>query len=482
MKHYQLLSTLLLVTIASSGYHLFNTYYNVPLQTPEQLLAKAQKTFKKQNFNKTMRLCKKILKTEPENEKAHLLTSKCYLRQYNSKNYAQALPHARAACVKNPGSVANLLNLGTIYLWMGNQSLADETFKRISKFYPDSCEAHLIIGQKYEEHNNIEKAILFYTQALAIDPNQPAAHVSLAGAYLAQGNYEQAYKEYLWRWNTQKKPTESIAMWDGSPVKNKTIVIVGEYGLGDRIQFVRFAQQLKTAGAHIIARVPKALVRLFSLCEYIDQVIPDKEQFPKADYWTSMQNLPAHYKITTQTVSNEPYLRADEKLIKYWKPKISKNHYNVGICWGAGGDGNEPKNRKRTVPLELFAQLAQIPNVRIYNLYKEYNSEDQPPLHIINMGSDFDNSHGGFMDTAALIAQLDLVVTVDTSVAHLAGALGAQTCVLLPYTPDPRWMLNRTDTPWYKNITLFRQQKPGDWQTVMNNVATFVKKKVNITT
>lgn len=392
-------------------------------------------------------------------------------------DYKQAVSYFRAAYSLNPNAEQIMTSLANALLMSGELDEAITIFKKVLLNNPQSYAAHIGIGQSLERKNNVTEAIPYYKKAIEINPDLPNAHVALAGSYFFIGNYEEGFKEYEHRWNMTNLPEETKKIkWDGANPKGKKIFLIGENGLGDIIQFIRFARQLKEKEATVSVMVQEPLMNLFAQCDYIDEVLPRRTR-PDCDEYTLLQSLPYLFKTTEQSLPTPPYLKADQTLVTHWKEQLKDDpNFKVGICWMSGGDKGHVPQGKRSIPLKLFEPLAHIEGVSFYSLYRgegENQLQDLPKTFVVHsFDSDFDTKHGGFMDTAALMMNLDLIITIDTSVAHLAGALAVPTWTLLPFTPDPRWMLERTDTPWYPTMYLFRQSSPGRWDIVIENVKT----------
>ena len=260
--------------------------------------------------------------------------------------------------------------------------------------------------------------------------------------------------------------------------KGKRIILLSENGLGDVIQYVRFARTVKEMGARVVVLTSKPLFNLFKLCPYIDDVILPRTPMGNYDYITSLQSVPALTHLTLKTLPNKPYIFADQQLVAEWKQKIAQDtNFKIGLCWASGGDLYHVPQGRRDIPLHELKPLAELPNVSFYSLQKGPGEEQliNAPFTIIAF-KDLDTEHGGFMDTVALMKNMDLIISVDTSVGHLAGALGVPTFLMLPFASDIRWMIGRSDCPWYPTVTLFRQPKPYDWKTVVANVKREVEK------
>ena len=277
--------------------------------------------------------------------------------------------------------------------------------------------------------------------------------------------------------------------WDGSDLQGKTILIHAEQGLGDTFQFIRYAKLIKEKNGIVIAAVQKPLVTLMKNCKYIDRVISLDDTPPHFDVHSPMLSLPYALKTQLETIPCEiPYLYANEKLVTDWKQKLAADkNFKIGICWQGNDNYATPLLRatvaQKSVHPKEFAPICQVPGVSVYSLQKTTGTDqlkDLPDtMRIITFDGDFDQSNGRFMDTAAVIKNLDLVITVDTSISHLASGLGVPTWIMLPNPADWRWMIDRTDSPWYPNVTrLFKQPTPGDWQSMIKEVAVELQKHI----
>ncbi len=272
---------------------------------------------------------------------------------------------------------------------------------------------------------------------------------------------------------------------DPTVIKNRSVLIIGERALGDQIQYLRFAISFREMGANsIYYAVDEKLVPLLSQCPYVDKVLPlNKKPYPPTDLQFMQDQLIFLLNIDLNTLPKPTsYITADENLQKQWNQQLSTAPgLKIGICWQAkqGLLHELFPHCNRCMPLSQFQKLSTLPNIHLYSLQKGIGENQinniSFPLELLP--ANFDQDNGAFMDTAAFMKNLDLVITVDTSIAHLAGALGIPVWVLLPYTADTRWMIDRTDTPWYPTMRLFRQSTPGNWEEVIKEVR---KKLINL--
>jgi hypothetical protein len=350
------------------------------------------------------------------------------------------------------------------------------------------------------------EAIPCYNHVLTQVPEHDHAHYGLAQASLAAGDLKNGFYHFQWRLANKKKWEHVTIPEDLTGID---IVLRAEFGFGDMFQFVRYAHELKKRGCATVAvQAFKAQVPLFKLCPYIDHVIEEYDQLPDYGLHIPLLSVPHLLGTTLDTIPAPiPYLHADPELVIKWlklldreqlaenslghkQPispelsahKLDKNNKNfkIGICWQGKAQHFLEENplTKRSVPLALFAPLAALPGVTLYSLQNGPGTEqlDSVNFAVHEFGPDFDSSAGRFMDTAAVIKNMDLVISVDTSLVHLAGGLGARTWVLIPYVPEWRWLETRTDTPWYPEIMrLFRQPEPGNWELVMADIVIAVR-------
>ena len=331
----------------------------------------------------------------------------------------------------------------------------------------------------------IKEAMPYYEAALKRNPNHAEAHFSLGLAYLITGDFKQGWAEYEWRWqrNSQLSPRDfSQPMWNGEPLNGKTILLHAEQGLGDTFQFVRYAKLIKEQYGGIVLFASQRPLHTFvtRCCPYIDKVVT-LDAIPKTfDVHAPLLSLPYILKSEEDTIPKEiPYIFPDQALTEFWRKRLSKDtHLKVGICWQGNSKYSTPFLRSvvaaKSIQMNKFSHLAFVPGVTFYSLQRETGTDQLKSMstdfELVTFEEDFDKSHGRFMDTAAVIKNLDLVITVDTSIAHLSAAIGTPVWTFLPEPPDWRWMLNRPDTPWYPNMRLFRQTKQGDWDSVMLKV------------
>lgn len=360
---------------------------------------------------------------------------------------------------------------------------ARRLFKQLHEQLPHSFAVNYNLGMAYAECNQHEKALACYKQALKAQPNNPDLEFLMALSHLALGNYQRGWQLYESRWHKADKRHIVLPWprWQAEPLEGKRILLLSEGALGDTLQFIRYAQEVQKLGAHVTVHVPRALQKLLQQCPFIDATITTITTTDRYDYWTSLMSLPSLFNTTLDTVPTQiPYITVDPAAQSLWHAQIDHQRLSIGLCWQAdpSNDANRPPIARRSIDLTCFKPLATLPGVQLISLQRPTDIPKTAMLENLTIfDGDFDCSRGRFIDTAALIANLDLVVCVDTSIAHLAGALGVPTILLLPYKADWRWMVDRDDTPWYPTMQLLRRAHHESWNAVIARLVTLIKEE-----
>ncbi len=333
------------------------------------------------------------------------------------------------------------------------------------------------LGTIHFARGDLTEAAECYEQALRLAPENGKVLCNRAYLRLLQGDFERGWRDYEARWSQPgvTMPSLSRPRWEGAPLAGKTIFVYAEQSLGDSIQFARYLPLVKRQGGFVLFGCQPPLVGLMSRLPAVDRIVTAGEPLPAFDMQVPLLSLPGLFRTTLASIpSTVPYLSADPALVRRWHAEITghasgPDAVNVGIVWQ--GRHEHRGDRQRSLPLPLFEGLASIPGVRLWSLQVGVAAAQVATAHfsIIDLGSQFNPL--SLEDVAAAMLNLDLVVTVDTGVAHLAGALGVPVWTLLPFMPDWRWLLDRTDSPWYPSMRLFRQRQPGAWPDVLAEVA-----------
>jgi tetratricopeptide (TPR) repeat protein len=433
-------------------------------------------------YDKAQLPLERAIELDPKNIENLILLSRAYSDQ---QQFDKALELLEKNLIAQPHNIQLIFSLANVYNHLNRFEEALTLYKKLDVIAPNTVSILYNIGFTLKQIGLTQESLKYYNRAIALQPDHSDALFSRGLAYLVLGDFEKGWEGYEYRYHKpQQGCLRSLTQprWDGSDLTGKTILLHAEQGFGDTIQFIRYAQLIKeTKHATIIAAVQKPLVKLMQRCPYIDIVIAVDDIAPTFDVHAPLMSLPFILKTTIDTVPcNIPYLFADEQLTQQWKKNLDENpNFKVGICVQGNENYCTPQLRmtvaRKSIQAAQLAPICAIPGVSVYCLQKTTGTDQFKNLpeniNIIVFDGDFDNSNGRFMDTVSVIENLDIVITVDTSIGHLAGALGKLTWILLPNPADWRWMMDRNDTPWYPNVRLFKQPKPGDWETMIAEVA-----------
>jgi tetratricopeptide (TPR) repeat protein len=328
-----------------------------------------------------------------------------------------------------------------------------------------------------QELKQFEKALTSYERALAMRPNYAQAHWNEGLLRLLIGDFIRGWAKFEWRWETKdfagKRPNINAPAWRGEDLAGRHLLIFSEQGLGDIVQFIRYLPLLIERKAKITFLTHDKLLRLLRPLDAQIRMVSSLQGNEVFDFQCALMSLPHWCKTDLSSIPDKvPYLMAEEELSRRWKKRIGEHGFKIGIAWQ--GNPQTKIDQGRSIPLEHFIPLTRLPGVRLISLQKHHGLEQLERLpadvKIESLGDDFDSGPDAFIDTAAVMHNLDLIITSDTSIAHLAGALGHPTWVALKYLPDYRWMLDRSDSPWYPTMRLFRQQDRDQWEPVFRQI------------
>jgi tetratricopeptide (TPR) repeat protein len=393
------------------------------------------------------------------------------------KRLDEALTSFNRALAIKPDYAQALYNRGIVLSDLRRLDEALASYVRALAIRPDHIEALNNRGVVLRELKRVDEAITSYDRAIAIEPDFADALYNRGLAQLLCGDYRRGFGGYEWRWKAKDfsstPPEISAPKWQGEDIAGRSILVFSEQGLGDAIQFARFLPLLIERGAKVTFLCPAKIVRLLrplSTKIVFGSSLTEQGTF---DCQCALMSLPLWLGTDLGSIpSRMPYLEPEADLAAEWKQTIGKAGFKIGIAWQGKPGGKIDQGR--SVPLCEFTSFARRPGVRLISLQKNYGVDQLMNLPagvtVETLGDEFDGGPDAFIDTAAVMSGLDLIVTSDTSIAHLAGALGLPTWVALQHVPDWRWLLDRDDSPWYPTIRLFRQQTPGDWSTVFRNM------------
>lgn len=379
-------------------------------------------------------------------------------------------------------SLGELFNAALEKQKSGDIATASQVYHTIVQQYPTCTQALYNYAHTLKDLGAMHEAINAYKQVIAQDPKNTFARFGLGQCYGALGLFEQAFPLLEYRGTAIKEFSGEIEFLRSRYAQNTSmagiiILLRAEWGFGDIIQFIRYAQLLHDRGATILVQSYQELKPLLSLCPFLDQVISVGDAFPAHTVQLPILSLPYVCSITREKATPAmPYIQADKHLSAQWKNYINKyNTFTIGVCWQGKGDPHAPPLLNKNIPMHELTPLLDVPNVTIFSLQKIDTNIDSIP-GLITFDATFDQAHGRFMDTAALMQNLNLIITIDTSIAHLAGALNRPVWLLAPYRTDWRWGLHETTSCFYPSMRIFRQKEPGEWHGVIHNVIQELKK------
>ena len=389
------------------------------------------------------------------------------------RRFEDAVRCCRQGILLKPDEPHAYINLGTALMGLNRPEEALHSYTQALAINKDYPVAHDNIGLSLMALLRMGEAIGSFARAIAINPAYADARFHQSLALLLTGQFEQGWALYEWRWKAPSvglhRHTFPRPLWLGAEdLAGKTLLIHGEQGMGDIIQFCRYAALVKNLGAKVLLGVPETLGVLLKNLDGVDQVVAQGQRIPDFDFHCPMLSLPLAFKTELHSIpSPVPYLKSSADRASQWSEILGeKKHLRVGLVWrGRAGYGND---HNRSLPLaELLEQLP--PQLDYVSLQKEIHEQDREALQASSI-QHFGEQLQDFSDTAALCELMDVVVSVDTSVAHLAAALGKPTWILLPYAPDWRWLLEREDSPWYASARLYRQTGLGQWGPVLERL------------
>ncbi len=373
----------------------------------------------------------------------------------------------RTALALDPGSAEAHNNLGIVLQKQGRLDAALAAYRAALAIDPALAEGHKNLGVALQALGAVDAAVTRYRHALALAPDYRAARYALGMAQLLKGDIAAGFRDYEARWGSGPRmvlPERPEPLWQGEDVAGRTVLVHLEQGWGDSLQFIRYAPLLRARGCRVVVECPPPLVRLFVGADGIDALVVRGGRMPAVDCRVALLSLPWLLGTTAATIpATVPYLRPPADAAAAWRSRLASHPgLKVGIAWR--GNPEHDNDRNRSLPAAALGAATAIAGVTLISLQERPGADDPAVLAETP-------EPGDWADTAALVAGLDLVIAVDTAVAHLAGALGRPAWVLLPFAPDWRWQRDRGDSPWYPTLRLYRQPAIGQWAPVLAQVA-----------
>jgi tetratricopeptide (TPR) repeat protein len=385
-------------------------------------------------------------------------------------DYAGAAEHFRRAAALRPGFYQAHNNLGAVLLKAADAEGARESFARAVALKPGEAEAHHNLGNALIDLGRYDEALATCRRALALDPAHARANFSEAMLLLVQGQLREGFEKYEWRWKlgTLVPRAFPVPLWNGEDLTGRTILLHGEQGYGDTIQGLRYVPLVAARGGRVLLEVPPPLARLSESVSGLGELITAGQALPRFDYACPLLSLPRAFATTLETIpAAVPYLSPSAEAVAQWRARLARAGLKIGIAWA--GSPLHRSDAQRSIDVETLAPLVQLDGVRWFSLQVGERAADLARLPS-GLVTDLAPHLTDFAETAAAIANLDLLITADTAVAHVAGALNRPAWVMLRSRPDWRWLLEREDTPWYPSLRLFRQGERGDWHEVVARV------------
>jgi Flp pilus assembly protein TadD len=421
-------------------------------------------------FREAVESCRRALVLAPHRHEIHNLLGFALI---NAGDYGAAVEVYRRALLLKPGSPYSVFGLGYLFERQGDLASAAESYQLVLKLDPRLVDAHLHLGITHFLQGDLGKAADCFARVQELAPDNTEARTFLGHIHLLEGNFLLGWSEHECRWNTahflRHRRRFSQPLWRGEPLEGSRILLYAEQGLGDTLQFVRYAPLVEVRGGRVVLEVQPRLHRLLAPSPGTEEVVRRGDALPEFDWQCPLLSLPWAFATELNSIPAQvPYVHPDPARVDAWRQRLAGDSLRIGLVWG--GSPTFPHERWRSIPLEQLAPLTNLEGTTFYSLQMGPSASQVKQLgsrvHIV----DLQDEQEDFADTAAIVASLGLVISIDTSVAHLAGAMGKPVWVLLHKSPDWRWLLNREDSPWYPTARLFRQSTLGNWQDVVAHV------------
>jgi tetratricopeptide (TPR) repeat protein len=397
--------------------------------------------------------------------------------------FVEALAQYGALLAAQPASAELHFNRGNALAGLSRQADAIAAYDRAIALRPDHLKHHLNRGIALQRVNRHKEAIASFERALSLDKSDPDARHNAALARLTLGDYRGGFELYEARWERSgmaaRRRSLGKPLWLGEyPLQRKTVMLMAEQGLGDTVQFARYVRPLAGMGAKVVLEVPSELTSLLGRIAGVSRTVARGEALPEFDVHCPMGSLPLALRTEVSTIPAAiPYLTADEVRLAKWRSRLGEpKRPRVALAWS--GRAAHPNDRNRSVALGRLAPLLDLEGIDFISVQRELRQEDAQMLADLPRLRHLGHELNDFDDTAAVLALVDLVISVDTALAHLAGAMGRPTWILLPLHPDWRWMLEREDSPWYPTARLYRQTAAGDWESVIGCLRTELARRL----
>ena len=478
------------------------------------LLASGLSYLNNNSPKKALHEFKQIFIHKPDNANILNFIGLCY---FQLKSYQNALFYIKKAIKNNVREVGFYINLGNVYKDLKNYDEALKTYLSFFKINNNSPELFYNIGtlfaaqhkheessvyykkaltielnnkytlnnlaNSYKELSKFDEAITLYNKAIEVDKNYYPAHYNLGLILLLKNPSKFAWEKYEYRESKIKNLNiiKNVPKWNGLNLKNKTLLIICEQGIGDSVQFIRYVKKIKEDQLNIYLLIKKNLTYLFQNIDGVDKIFLDENNIPHIDFYISLMSLPFIYRNEKILPTTYMPFKSDLKLNKYWKNKLNINKkYKIGIVWQ--GDKINNSDYKRSIPLKIFQPILELKDFQFVSLQKDIGREQIKLNKFENLITDFYGNIDDkpFEDTLSIIESLDMVITVCTAIGHISATMKKNTWIIVPLVPDFRWGLKGHTTKWYNSVRLYRQKKLNEWSDVIHDLKKDLVKKYNI--
>ncbi len=426
------------------------------------------------------KIFRKLLAADPKNSSARHHLGNTLVADNQLK---EGLRELKIVFTDDPQNGLVAFNLGCALFQAQLFQEALAAFSRATALLPELIDARINRGSTYHALGRLHEALNEFDKALKQVPNDADSHWNRALTLLTMGRYKEGFKDYEWRWQRNLKTRTypykfKQKRWQGDPFNHQRLLVYSEQGLGDALQFARFLPQVKELGGQLIFEVRPELAQIFSNCKGPDKIrifSPHKPCEIDFDLQIPLMSLPSVLDVEITQLPEPCSISVDPDKKAFWRQQLDPDKINIGLAWA--GRASHINDRHRSLPLDAFNNLTKLNHVHFYSL--QTGSASRQIKTFANPEKIFDTTSKlhNFTDTAALISELDLIISVDTAVAHLAASLGRPTWILLSYLTDWRWQKTGISSPWYPSVTLWRQPRPGDWKTILENAALKIKRE-----
>jgi len=450
-------------------------------ETVEQTLARALNAAKLRRINEAIGICRDLLVSNPDLPGALGLLGGILGQEGRAD---EAIGYLKSALARQPNVGNWHLNLCALYRGKNMLDEALQSGLEAIRHSPDTAAHRVELALTHLTRGERDLASLRYREALAREPENPAAHMGLGELLLSLGEYPPGWMEYYWRNKLDQArgtlPKMTSAQWNGMKLPGGTLLLVADQGFGDMIQFARYIPRLKERVPNLVIGWGPEVTALLGKHPDISVCFPKWGDAPPHDAYALLSSLPQIFATELHSIPAPiPYLTMDPERVAHWGRRLAaafpQRRLRVGLSWS--GRATHPNNLRRSVRLETLAPVLAVPGVDFVSLQKPFPDEDRAFAQTIPSFLELAPELTDFSETGAAIRYLDLVIAVDTAVVHLTGAMGSEAWVMVPEPADWRWLLNRTDSPWYPTLRLFRQKRAGEWAPVLAELAQALKER-----